>query len=201
MQAQSLEPEDGNQSQRRGGTTRSRSAPPKKGWRQGTSLPIDNRGPSMCASLSTLIRAMLKLWPMSPPRGASRRVCPGGFKFGVSAARPMTTFYPFRPCERRQPDSMFAIWRTEEHLGGQPHLISGASRHPAPCSGGPHQVRPKEEMMNSTLSAWKRSYRIAGCAFNSAPSGNTPVSKNRHNAIRSFRANAMIPILRSRLLP
>ncbi len=37
---------------------------------------------------------------------------------------------------------MFAVRRTEKHLGGQPHLIGGAIRHPTLITGGPHQVRP-----------------------------------------------------------
>ncbi len=80
-----------------------------------------------------------------------RTVCPGGFQFGVSALWPMTTFYPFQLSWCRKPDSMFAMRRTEKHLGGQPHLISGAIRHPAPFSGGPHQVKPNDEDVTSSM--------------------------------------------------
>jgi hypothetical protein len=105
------------------------------------------------------------------PRGVHLRlVCPGGFKFGVSAPWPMTTFYPFRPSECREPDSMFAIWRTEKHLGGQPHLISGAIRHPAPLSGGPHQVKPiNEDVTSSTLSRLEMLLSDCGMRFQFSP--------------------------------
>ena len=52
---------------------------------------------------------------------------------------------------RRRPDSVFAMRRTEKHLGGQPHLISGAIQHPAPITGGPHQVKPSDEDVTNPM--------------------------------------------------
>jgi len=45
------------------------------------------------------------------------------------------------------------------------------------------------------------SYRTRSTGLSTAPSGTMPASRNRQSAIKSFRARATIPILRSRLLP
>ena len=61
----------------------------------------------------------------------------------------MTTFYPFRPLCCREPDSMFAMRRTEKHLGGQPHLIGGAT-----CGTRP-LCRAARTRSDQTMATWR----------------------------------------------
>ena len=81
----------------------------------------------MWALLSTLA-LQFELHAMSPNHRASivRSVLAASCS-AYQRLSLMTTFYPFRPLCCREPDSMFAMWRTEKHLGGQPHLIGGAT--------------------------------------------------------------------------
>jgi hypothetical protein len=181
-----------------------RSAPAnadRSSRRQGTSLPIDNLGASMWAPLSTLISCRPNLHRLLPRLRFLARYT-WWLQGGRIGSWPITSFYPFRHSRCRRPDSVYAIRRTVKHLGGQPHLIGGVIRHPAPLSGGPHQAEQNtEDESSSTVSRLDFSYRMFGCAFSSAPSGIVPVSRNRHNAIKSLRANAMIPIFLIRGLP
>ncbi len=104
----------------------------------------------MCAPLSTLdLNYFYFIGLLPSPKHLAR------FAWRLQGRRigpwPITNFYPFRHSKCRRPDSVYAIRRTVKHLGGPPRLIGGAIRHPAPLSGGPHQVESRAEDEPSSI--------------------------------------------------
>jgi len=107
-----------------------------------------------------------------------------------------STFYPCR-LQGRTPHSLFATRRVWEAQGKGPHLTLGQPSCPG-IAPGPRTRSCGALPTFACLAGYE-----ATCAlfFSTAPAGGVPVFRYFHSSIRSFRASATIPILRSRVLP
>ena len=76
--------------------------------------------------------------------------------------------------------------------GRRPHLYDGLLGRPGNSTGRLHQHEGQNLMQHRN---------IAYASLSSAPSGKTPVSRNRHSAMSNLRATATIPMRRARLPP
>ena len=76
--------------------------------------------------------------------------------------------------------------------GRRPHLYDGLLRRPGISTGRLHQHEGRSLMQHRNP---------AYASLRAAPSGKTPVSRNRHSAISNLRATATIPMRRKRLPP
>jgi hypothetical protein len=107
------------------------------------------------------------------------------------ASLPQTTFSPCRPLSTNHP-ILPALMAPGERRGGPPLLQIGPRCAPCLLARCPPQLR---------LAAIPSRGERRPAALRAAPSGSTPVSINRHKAMRNLRAKATIPMRRSRLLP
>jgi len=150
-------------------------------------------------------------WAPLSPR-ALHVLCAAGFvtRGGFS---PPTTFYPCRRCGRQAPKPVCALRRLEKHRGERPPLPHGSACEPGSITRRSHQhtaypictrVRHALGTVRSVPPAqmWDlRPSRRGVAVFRTAPSGRTPVLPKRQSALKSLRARATIPRVRSRALP
>ena len=76
--------------------------------------------------------------------------------------------------------------------GRRPHLYDGLLGRPGNSTGHLHQHQGQSLMQH---------HNTAYASLSAAPSGKSPVSRNRHSAMSNLRATATIPMRRKRLPP
>jgi len=114
----------------------------------------------------------------------------GGFPWRWDRSSP-TTFYPCGR-ERPSPDSLCVCRREWEGLWEATPSIRRLAEQARKFNGPPPPAsRPRCDAASPTRYA----------SLRTAPSGNTPVSRNRQSAMRSLRATATMPIRLKRLPP
>jgi hypothetical protein len=139
-------------------------------------------------------------------------MCAAGFVMRGTFS-PQTTFYPCRRHGRQAPNPLCALWRLVKRSGEPPPLQHGSACEPGSITSRSHQhtdapfcqsvcaaLRPVRPMSPAWIQHL-RLHRLGASVLRVAPSGRAPVFKKRQSAIKSLRARATIPSLRSRALP
>ena len=137
-------------------------------------------------------------WPGLGPRAAPgladalRFLALLGWRLPL-ALRPAspTSFYPCG-LEHPSPDAFCVFRRQLEGQRRRPHLHDGLLSRPCTTTGDLHQPPLRGGTPHSSSS-----YLV----LRTTPSGNSPVSRKRHNAMSTWRATATIPIRLKRLPP
>jgi len=113
------------------------------------------------------------------------------------------------PARSRTPHSLFAVRRVGEARGEGPPLTFGQPNRycrPGIAPGPRTRSCGASSPLPPVRLCPRPGYAARGCTcghpfFRTAPAGGIPVCRYFHSSIRSFRASATIPTLRSRGLP
>jgi hypothetical protein len=134
--------------------------------------------------------------------------CAAGF-VTREAFSPQTTFSPCRRRGGQAPNPVCALRRLKKPSGERPPLQHGSACEPGYITSRSHQhtaqpfcTRGRQALatlrsMSPARTRALRPSRRGATVFRTAPAGKTPVLPKRQSAIKSLRARATIPSLRS----